>query len=1067
MRNIVELIGIIQGINFDGVINEKEIKGLKQWVDKNRNLAYDKIEVELINIVDKVLEDGIIDKQEKKLLVSSARNILLNSDEVSTKIYELNGIIEGVICDEKINKAEIIHLKKWMDDNGDLIKGYSSSVKIANAIDNILEDEIVTEEEKESLLKLLSDKVQDSQFNSKIDYLCKKVKQRENIGVDLIDVLDSDNSIIQIHKKAEEQLLKALSSYSGFCSNREIIVISLVLIAMLEYDGNYYENVRNTYLQAYERYSEQKVEGLIRSILSRYKHEEDSNSRVRIINVALENSIVPQDFLPGFFEFIFDIYKYNFEYDIPDDLFDEFKFVYEGLKNNLLSEGDDISINVTQKTYKLIAATKKLLTREDGIDAVIRLSILIVKLIDKRYWNKPVNLFNPYLKSGYEVWEKQLAEKAEGLRSRGLSELKSRWEPKFYFENNSVMLVPPVHKVKAQYDYKKIEIVVENDDLELYRNSLCDIREIIGGYQINSPIIKIKNPIGKLKYKLICGEDVIYDSKDKLFRNYIIFDNKCQEISNNTDYEGNVSIIFKFGECNLELASQNEHYCVAFKLIRSGDSLQIGNDVFNFSSFIKPGIFGQLHKNCFIHDIESDLYIPIYKEMNVVVFEADSFISKFEISINDKPYKLSDLSYKNTIRNNISKYVVELDIKEANIYELEIKQIKDGKKNRLFSTRFAYDPKLTYSSEKIDDDCYEVLINSDLLDKKIKNEITVDNYDFDSFMFKYDNHEYSLVIPLEFKFFRVDNSKWCSIAEDLWVDEINYDSKLYLLDTESDELSVYDEDGHLIEDNIAITDKEFYKIVNVGFLNSYKNNKKYEKLVFMSGGRRIAVIYCFNKCVMEANKTEIIISNNEKRISVTPNYRGKNKVFFEVINDAGEIIFKSKFLESGQTDYIDDFDSFREYIIRFHEKTNILQLRKNTLLLEKRMMFYSKDAFIGRRFKISEICYNEPHPGLFLEKTVRLNKCYIQIDKTVGKDIFLGSVFVQSKNEYKYLNKINPVEIELCGEIVEDSIDAYIVNDEYKEGLLLDEYDKTIMNTLESKKAPDIFIYTLDLKRKV
>ena len=91
----------------------------------------------------------------------------------------------------------------------------------------------------------------------------------------------------------------------------------------------------------------------------------------------------------------------------------------------------------------------------------------------------------------------------------------------------------------------------------------------------------------------------------------------------------------------------------------------------------------------------------------------------------------------------------------------------------------------------------------------------------------------------------------------------------------------------------------------------------------------------------------------------------------------------------------------------------------------------------------------------------------IQIDKSVGKDIFLGSVFVQSKNEYKYLNKINHVEIELCGEIVEDSIDAYIVNDEYKEGLLLDENDKTIMNTLESKKAPDIFIYTLDLKRKV
>ncbi len=47
-----ELIGIIKGINFDGVINDKEVLRLQSWVEKNRNLAYDKQQMELIKMVD-------------------------------------------------------------------------------------------------------------------------------------------------------------------------------------------------------------------------------------------------------------------------------------------------------------------------------------------------------------------------------------------------------------------------------------------------------------------------------------------------------------------------------------------------------------------------------------------------------------------------------------------------------------------------------------------------------------------------------------------------------------------------------------------------------------------------------------------------------------------------------------------------------------------------------------------------------------------------------------------------------------------------------------------------------
>ena len=93
MRNINELIGIIKGINFDGVINDREIVRLQSWVDKNRNLAYEQRQVELIKLVDDVLEDHVIDETEKKQLISIAEEFPSEMGDDTARIYELNGII--------------------------------------------------------------------------------------------------------------------------------------------------------------------------------------------------------------------------------------------------------------------------------------------------------------------------------------------------------------------------------------------------------------------------------------------------------------------------------------------------------------------------------------------------------------------------------------------------------------------------------------------------------------------------------------------------------------------------------------------------------------------------------------------------------------------------------------------------------------------------------------------------------------------------------------------------------------------------------------------------------------
>lgn len=284
---------------------------------------------------------------------------------------------------------------------------------------------------------------------------------------------------------------------------------------MLEYDGNYYGNVRKTYLELYNKFSEQKIEGMIRSILNRYRSNEEIANRNRIIDVVLANSIVPSHFLGAFFEFIYDIYKINFEYNLPEDPYDDLKFVYEGLHNKMSSDGDDIQLNVTQKTYKLIQSTKKLITEAKYLDSVIQLSTIVAKLIDNRIWNKDVRTNNYYLSKGFEKWAStnEGIDKINGsLRSK--LELRSRWEPKLILNGTQVYLLPPIHKVKSRYNYWDIHIVVSNGGEVIYENNQPDIREIFGGYQVNIDKIGINNPLGQVSYRLMAGSEIIYDSKD-------------------------------------------------------------------------------------------------------------------------------------------------------------------------------------------------------------------------------------------------------------------------------------------------------------------------------------------------------------------------------------------------------------------------------------------------------------------------------------------------------------------------------------------------------------------------
>ena len=58
--NLVELIGIIEGVNYDGVINDLEIEKLQSWLAHNRQFRNDKIFSKVLDLLEYLLLINII-----------------------------------------------------------------------------------------------------------------------------------------------------------------------------------------------------------------------------------------------------------------------------------------------------------------------------------------------------------------------------------------------------------------------------------------------------------------------------------------------------------------------------------------------------------------------------------------------------------------------------------------------------------------------------------------------------------------------------------------------------------------------------------------------------------------------------------------------------------------------------------------------------------------------------------------------------------------------------------------------------------------------------------------------
>ncbi len=153
-----QLAGILEGIDADGQIDAREAARLEKWVEDNREYGIYAIFARIIRRLESMLEDHEIDEYERmelEMLAASMKESRIYH-ETALSLHILRGIMDGVVCNGKLENREVLRLRNWIRLHRDL-RGVYPYDKAAWLISEAIADGVLETEEKEGLFQVFEE----------------------------------------------------------------------------------------------------------------------------------------------------------------------------------------------------------------------------------------------------------------------------------------------------------------------------------------------------------------------------------------------------------------------------------------------------------------------------------------------------------------------------------------------------------------------------------------------------------------------------------------------------------------------------------------------------------------------------------------------------------------------------------------------------------------------------------------------------------------------------------------------------------------------------------------------
>lgn len=869
-------------------------------------------------------------------------------------------------------------------------------------------------------------------LDSLIATLHAKLENNKLIGFDLLSIASNDKVKSELHDYTMNMIKFNYERRGKFYGDTGKIMISLILIAMDNYDGNYWEHVENTYTEVYEKRSKQKINAILRSIVAGY----DDNEK-RHINFVIRQTIAPVYYLDGFIGFCFEIYRENFKYELVENMSEYLKDIYVEYNNE-----NGVS-SLSSKTYKLISTTKEIIENTDWLSELIAYSSLIIKYLDHIYWNNDYDglEYQEYLKPIFERWvqeDKNLYFKTREYKTRTIS----NWSPRYSLINGTIYLNIPNHLIKNSYDPRKIEVVIFNGSTLMKSLSVPEIKKVLGGY-LMSPITEAINiPLGEVGYQIIYGDEIIYSSLNKLHRNYLIFNEIGREIFNNTDYCGEIVICAKEfdGITGIDIMASNSNYMLGSISIKKYDSIQIAGENIFFSKFQDGHLQAENYPETKI--VFNKRSFDLFKSVDFVTVLSSCAASELVVENLNQHYHLSDLNYQQIPVDNMNFYVIQLEnVLQDGFNYLRFYNRTDSKlvfKKEIFLDS-NHSSQVLYENKK-----FTLSINSIFLkeNRYLANEHGEELFAI-NFSNPYFDNDLQLIPANNYPAYRLDNSDWTGFNTNLSIKNIKPYSKLTITGIEFDTVLLTNPENHETT-RLQWENMNNKNLVQLSKLNQVDSSDlSYAVISFFKGEVLVDSVRVYYRAVIDNKTFKISYDQNTRQAVIDFDYIGKDTITIKVL-DNGSLICDHLVDAKPVNFLIGGIECFKEYQILIEGgMEDIFSLSSSKYLMyQDRISFYTSESILTREFKILK-GWGERFNAkkeIWDEQWENFKNTKLSVEHKIGEDLFAGRITYLSENEDIITKK---VEIELTSEISKGKFWCAIKEDD--DFLLFDSSQRTVV----------------------
>ncbi len=788
-------------------------------------------------------------------------------------------------------------------------------------------------------------------FESNLNLLIEDIRSKRIIGVRLIDILDETPEFSDfIHQLSRNEIDQAIRSVTGHCDNPEFVLISTTIIAMQYYNKEIWQHIYDVY-EIEDTTERRKKYNCILDILDQYERHQYKDTKREIRLLITMHSIVPKNYLLKFFDFVEYIFKEIFYYSLPDDVEEELSYVFQTL-NKMNADTNNEIFDIKDKTYHLLKGTTKLMStkRWYGLDALIKFSNIVLKIIDDIYYSneKKYNSYFDETVNSYKM-RSDLQHSRANINKQNFSS----WKPIFKRINTNIYLVTRMHNIKEQYDIDKVRIEVYAKDNLLYsynsKSSEFQSLSILGGNQIKQINIKLENPLEQISYKVSCDNVVLYNSKEELHRDCIIFDSENNEISNFKPYEGNVTI------CYFDAILRFDQ-----RIVKQDELLKYKDIVVFFGDKLICGIDGKQ----FIFSRNVEIYrgndkINIYQEVNSLILEEKDDDKIIVVRINNMNYKFTDLEYTKINFNSINYIKLELG-SFVKIGYNEIILISQSHKTSSYELIYSNLFDLNDSRNK-DNIITTVNCDIELFDKfKCNKEYYTTNINKYNYLSLY-NNSVEFRIHFEIPMFKLYSS-WEFFYDRtpfIWVKNISQTSVLLIRSLKIEGAILYDQDGKYLEE---ITLYKKNNAIEIPLKTILNYNFPSFVLSLIKDGQLLENINVISQNIYHTDEFNININELNEFEIYTP-YDGYDDIsikVYEVVND--NLVDEKLTVDST---FISKFNlgmgKFYKFKLELRIPSGDLLSLINPVIYESNFKKFvvTDNAIINKSFSIREINPNE------------------------------------------------------------------------------------------------------------